>query len=70
MQALRGRFQQQKVPDRPRDRISEEDPFTFCGADIFGSFVVKNGCKEINWQGLSTPAILAEPYTLIPLSCV
>ena len=37
---LRGRLQQQKMADLPRDRISEEAPFTSCGFDIFGLFVV------------------------------
>ena len=40
---LRGRrLQQQKMADLPRGRMSEEAPFTSCGVDMFGPFVVKN----------------------------
>ena len=39
---LRGRFQQQKMADLPRNMMSEEAPFTFCDVDMFGPFMVKN----------------------------
>ena len=48
---LRGRFQQQKMSDLPRDRLSEEAPFTFCSVDMFQPFVVKNGRKEMKKYG-------------------
>ena len=48
---LRGRFQWQEVADLPRDRMSKEAPFTFCGVDMFRPFVVKNGRKEMKWYG-------------------
>ena len=43
---LSERFQQQKMADLPRDRISEEVPFKICGAGMFGPFVV-NVHKEM-----------------------
>ena len=62
---LRGRFQQQKMADLPRGRMREEAPFTFCGVDMFGPFVVKNGRKEMKRYGafytcLSSRAIHSE----------
>ena len=43
---FRGIFQQQQMTDLPKDRISEEPPFRYCGTDMFGPFTVKDGCKE------------------------
>ena len=59
---LRGRFQQQKMADLPRDRMSEEARVTFCGTDIFGPFMVKYCCKEMKqyealYTSLSSKAI-------------
>ena len=48
---LRGRLQQQKMADFPKERMSEEPPFTYCGADLFGSFLVKDGQKEVKRYG-------------------
>ena len=48
---LRGRFQQQKMADLPKERMSEEPPFTYCGVDLFGSFLVKDGQKEVKRYG-------------------
>ena len=30
----------------PKDTISEEPPFSYCGIDMFGPFIVKDGRKE------------------------
>ena len=43
---LRGKFQQQQMVDLPKDRISEEPPFRYCGTDMFGPFTVKDDRKE------------------------
>ena len=40
---LRGQLQQQKMADFQKDRMCIEPPFTYCGVDIFGPFVVKDG---------------------------
>ena len=56
---LREIFQQQKMADLPRDRKSEEALFMFCGSDMLGPFVVKNGL------GLSTPFFLVEKLFLL-----
>ena len=48
---LRGNFQQQKMTSLPSDRLCEEPPFTYCGVDLFGSFVTKEGCKELKHYG-------------------
>ena len=44
---LRGQLQQQKMSDLPNDRMCIEPPFTYCGVDIFGPFVLKDGRKEV-----------------------
>ena len=44
---LRGNFQQQKMTSFPSDRLCEEPLFTYCGVDLFGPFVTKEGCKEL-----------------------
>ena len=48
---LRGQLQQWKVVDLLKDRMCLEPPFTYCGVDIFGSFVVKDGRKEVKKYG-------------------
>ena len=64
----RGNFQQQKVASLPSDRLCEEPPFTYCGVDLFGPFVTKEGCKELKCYGalftcLSSRAIHIETVT-------
>ena len=49
---LRGRLQQQKMADLPKEKKSEEPPFTYCGVDLFGSFLVKDGQKEVKRYGV------------------
>ena len=44
---LRGRLQQQKMADLPKKRMSEEPPFTYCGVDWFGLFLLKDGQKKV-----------------------
>ena len=39
------------MADLLRDRRSEEAPFTFCGIDMFGPFVVKNGRTKLKQYG-------------------
>ena len=61
---LRGRFQQQKTADLPKEIMSEEPPFTYCGVDLFGSFLVRNGWKEVKDMVLCILACQVEPYTM------
>ena len=35
------------MADLLKERMREEPPFTYCGVDLFGSFLVKNGRKEV-----------------------
>ena len=46
-QNMHGRFDEQIMADLPKDRVSESPPFTYCGVDIFGLFLVKE-----RWRGL------------------
>ena len=48
---LRGRASEQKMADLPKERGIPSPPFTHCGADMFGPFVVKNGRKEFKRYG-------------------
>ena len=52
----------------PSDRLCEGPPFTYCGVDLFGSFVIKEGRKELKSYGplftcLSSRAIHIETIT-------
>ena len=42
---LRGKACQQKMSHFPEERRIEEPPFSYCGVDMFGSFLVKEGRK-------------------------
>ena len=43
---LRGKTGEQKMADLPSDRTMEHPPFTYCGVDVFGPFIIKNRRKE------------------------
>ena len=40
--SLRGKLGEQKMAELPFDRLQEELPFTYCGVDLFGPFVICN----------------------------
>ena len=40
--SLRGKHGEQKMAELPFDRLQEELPFTYCGVDLFGPFVICN----------------------------
>ena len=48
---LRERFQQQKMADLPKERMSEEPTYTYCDVDLFGSFLVMDGRNEVKRYG-------------------
>ena len=48
---LRGSICQQKMADLPRERLSQEPPFIYCGIDMFNSIQVKEGRKEMKRYG-------------------
>ena len=68
--ALRGSTLGQKMADLPADRAECAPPFTYCGVDIFGPFLVKERRSEIKRYGailtcLASRAIHIEmTYTL------
>ena len=39
------------MADLPTDRKTDEPPFTKCGVDMFGSFLIKEGRKELERYG-------------------
>ncbi len=50
---LRGRAESQKMADLPMKRVADmEPPFTYCGLDMFGPFVIKEGRKELKRYGI------------------
>ena len=38
---LRGKLGTQKMVNLPKDRMIEALPFTYCGLDMFGLFIIK-----------------------------
>jgi len=48
---FRGRTYQQRMADLPSDRLEESPPFTVCGVDFFGPFIIKEGRKELKRYG-------------------
>ena len=49
---LRSRAQSQKMADLPKERTNPSPPFTYCGVDYFGPFVIKEGRKSIKRWGV------------------
>ena len=49
---LRGKNLNQKMANLPIDRLEATAPFTHCGMDCFGPFLVKEARKEIKRYGL------------------
>ncbi|XP_071836853.1 uncharacterized protein [Apostichopus japonicus] len=49
---LRGSLGQQKMSDLPVDRVESSPPFTYCGVDCFGPWLVKEGRKELKRYGV------------------
>ena len=37
--------------DLPSDRLTQKPPFTYCGIDMFGPFLVKYGQKQRKYYG-------------------
>ena len=48
---LQGRPGEQKMADLPVHSLAEVQPWTNCGVDIFGSFVIKQNRNEIKCYG-------------------
>ena len=44
---LRGRLGEQKMAELSMNRLAEAPPFTYCGVDMFGPFVIKQQRNEI-----------------------
>ena len=49
---LRGKFLEQMMANLPISRTTIEPPFTYCGVDLFGPMLVKEGRKEIKKYGV------------------
>jgi len=48
----RGKNRGQKMADLPEERVEPSPPFTYCGLDCFGPFIVKEGRREMKRYGL------------------
>ena len=62
---LRGTFQEQKMADLSEDRLEPAPPFTNCGVDYIGPWLIKQGRKEVKRYGvlftcMASRAILLE----------
>ena len=51
MQTYQRKLPAAKMPSLPSDRLCEEPPFTYCGVDLFGPFVTKEGRKKLKHYG-------------------
>ncbi|KAK3755825.1 hypothetical protein QZH41_003462 [Actinostola sp. cb2023] len=51
-QKLRGAVQEQRMSDLPEDRLQATPPFTYCGVDYFGPFLVREGRKDLKRYGV------------------
>ena len=40
------------MADLPEERVKEAPPFTYCGADLFGPFVIEERRKELKRYGV------------------
>ena len=49
--SLRGKFDTQKMGELPRQRVTDSPPFTYCGVDMLGPFIIKEGRKELKRYG-------------------
>ena len=49
---LRGALQEQKMANLPEDRLEPAPPFTHCGVDYFGPWLIKEGRKELKRYGV------------------
>ena len=42
------------MDDLPSDRLIHDPPFTYCGIDMFGPFLVKDGRKQRKYSAMFT----------------
>ena len=49
--SLRGTSTTQQMANLPEDRIDDAPPFTSCGVDLFGPFLIKDGRRELKRYG-------------------
>ena len=61
---LRSHLQLQMMASLPRDKMCEEPSFTYCGVDLFGPFVVKEGLKELKRYGTLFTCLFSEAINI------
>ena len=61
---LRSHLQLQMMTSLPRDRMCEEPSSTYCGVDLFGPFVVKEGLKELKRYGTLFTCLFSEAINI------
>ncbi len=49
---IRAAVEEQKMADLPADWVNPAPPFTYCGVDLFGPWLIKEGRKELKWYGV------------------
>ena len=49
---LRGKSASPKMADLPKDRIDPSPPFTYCGLDMFGPFVIRERRSDLKRYGI------------------
>ena len=48
---LKRKSVKQIMTNLPQDRLNEKPPFTYCGADMFGPFEIKEGKNNLKRYG-------------------
>ena len=71
---LRGKVGEQKMAEQTKERLAEEPPFTFCGVDMFGPFIIKERRSQFKRYGamftyLSSPAVHMEVTSKLDTDC-
>ena len=49
---LRGRSSTPKMADLPKDRLEPSPPFTYCGLDMFGPFIIRERRSDLKRYGI------------------
>ncbi len=61
---------EQKMADIPPERITVSPPFTNCGVDYFGPYVIKESRKEIKQYGCIFTCLASRAIHLEPAACL